>query len=199
MSNFHPGDKGFTAYNRADVNITYSAPPVIEGYRKIGPQGPRLWRVLYRQPRAGKNFGYAFAAQAMAQQDLEHSLKTVTQLGGKVERANSVYDLPSIEQAIHWMHASLGYPAASTWLKACRAGNFRGFPFDDVKYIRKYYPETDETPAGHLDRQRQNLRSTKPKPVPFETIDSSELQGKKERDVYIKVVEAKGTIYSDQY
>lgn len=134
----------------------------------------------------------------MARQNLEHSMQAFVRPEGEAERANSIYDLPSIKQAIHWMHAVLGYPAASTWLKACRAGNFRGFPFDDVKYIRKYYPETDETPAGHLSRQRQNLRSTKPKPVPFQEIDVSELQGKKERDVYIKIVETKGTIYSDQ-
>ena len=38
-----------------------------------------------------------------------------------LERANSVYDLPSIEQAIKWMHAVCGYPVKSTWLKAIKA------------------------------------------------------------------------------
>ena len=190
---FHPGEEGFTAYRKEDVNITYNAPPTIEGYREVGPRGPNLWRVPYRQPRAkpAGGHGYAFAARTLARQSLEQGLQTV-------ERANNVYDLPSIEQAIHWIHAALGYPAASTWLKASRAGNLRGFPFDDVKYIRKYYPETDETPAGHLSRERQGKRSTKPRPIPFDSIDTSKLQGKKKRDVYIKIVEAKGTIYSDQ-
>ena len=40
-----------------------------------------------------------------------------------LERAHSVYDLPSIEQAIKWMHAVCGYPVKSTWLKAVKAGN----------------------------------------------------------------------------
>jgi hypothetical protein len=41
-----------------------------------------------------------------------------------LEQANSVYDLPSTEQAIKWMHAVCGYPVKSTWLKAIKAGNF---------------------------------------------------------------------------
>ena len=67
--------------------------------------------------------------------------------------ALNVYDLPSIEQVVHWMHASLGYPAASTWIKACQAGNFDRFSFANTKYIRRYYPKNDKTPAGHMTRQ----------------------------------------------
>ena len=96
------------------------------------------------------------------------------------------------------MHASLGYPMAATWLKACRAGNLVGFPFADVKYIRKYFPENDETAAGHMQRQRANVRSTRKAPVPLETIDTTALTGKKDGDVYIKVYEAKETLYTDQ-
>ena len=43
-----------------------------------------------------------------------------------------------------------------------------------------------------------NVRSTSPKPIPFEDIDTTALRGKKTRDVYIKVVEAQGTIYTNQ-
>jgi hypothetical protein len=38
-------------------------------------------------------------------------------------QANSVYDLPSTEQAIKWMHAICRYPVKSMWLKAINAGN----------------------------------------------------------------------------
>ena len=34
---FHPGEEGFTAYRKQDVDITYTVPPVIEGYRELGP------------------------------------------------------------------------------------------------------------------------------------------------------------------
>ena len=68
-------------------------------------------------------------------------------------QANSVYDLPSIKQAIKWMHAVCGYPVKSTWCKAAKAGNFVGWPLLTEKNINKYYPETDETPKGHMNRQ----------------------------------------------
>jgi len=114
-----------------------------------------------------------------------------------LEQANSVYDLPSTEQAIKWMHAVCGYPVKSTWLKAIKAGNFIGWPMLTEKNVNKYYPETVETPKGHLNQSRKNVRSTKAKPLE-EYTNKHQLEGKKEKDVYIKVYDAKETIYSDQ-
>jgi len=114
-----------------------------------------------------------------------------------LEKANSVYDLPSTEQAIKWMHAVCGYPVKSTWLKAIKAGNFIGWPMLTEKNVNKYYPETVETPKGHLNQSRKNVRSTKAKPLE-EYANKHKLEGKKEKDVYIKVYDAKETIYSDQ-
>jgi len=68
-----------------------------------------------------------------------------------LRQANSVYDLPSIKQAIKWMHAVRGYPVKTTWSKAAKAGNFVGWPLLTEKNINKYYPETDETPKGHMN------------------------------------------------
>ena len=68
----------------------------------------------------------------------------------KLSQANSVYDLLFIEQAIKWMHAVCGYPVKSTWIKAIKAGNFFGWPLLTVKNVRKYYPETTETPKRHM-------------------------------------------------
>ncbi len=45
-----------------------------------------------------------------------------------LQKANSVYDLPSTEQAIKWMHTICGYPVKSTWFKAIKAGNYVGWP-----------------------------------------------------------------------
>ena len=63
-----------------------------------------------------------------------------------LQQANSVYDLPSIECAIKWMHANCGYPVKTTWVKAVKAGNFVDWPLLTVKNINKYYPKTDEMP-----------------------------------------------------
>ncbi len=49
------------------------------------------------------------------------------------------------------MHAVCGYPIKTTRVKAVKAGNFVGWPLLTVKNINKYYPETDETPKGHMN------------------------------------------------
>lgn len=110
-----------------------------------------------------------------------------------LEQANSVYDLPSTEQAIKWMHAVCGYPVKSTWLKAIKAGNFHGWPLLTARNVKKYYPETDETAKGHLNQTRKNVRSTK-----FEQANTGDMRGKKVRDVYMKVYDTRETSFSDQ-
>ncbi|MGV7235206.1 MAG: hypothetical protein ACQ9ET_03015, partial [Nitrosomonadaceae bacterium] len=113
-----------------------------------------------------------------------------------LRQANSVYDLPSTEQAIKWMHAVCGYPVKSTWLKAIKAGNYVGWPMLTEQNVNKYYPETNETPKGHMNQTRKNVRSTKAKPL--EEHKSTQLIGKKMKDVFIRVYEAKETVYTDQ-
>jgi hypothetical protein len=83
----------------------------------------------------------------------------------KLQQANSVYDLPSIEQAIKWMHAVCGYPVKSTWTKTIKAGNFVGWPLLTEKNVNKYYPESNETQQGHMNQTRKNVRSTKRQPL----------------------------------
>ena len=113
-----------------------------------------------------------------------------------LQQANSVYDLPSIEECIKWMHAACGFRVKSTWIKAIEVGNIKGWPLLTVKRVKKYYPETVETPKGHLNQTRQNVRSTKPKP--FEEPKTGKLRGKRNKDVYIKVYNMREKIYSDQ-
>ena len=108
-----------------------------------------------------------------------------------LRQANSVYDLPSTEQAIKWMHAVCGYPVKSTWLAAIEAGNYIGWPLLTTRNVSKYYPETTETPKGHMNQSRKNVRSTKTKQKPLETCDTRKLQGKKVRDVYTKIYDVR--------
>ena len=49
-----------------------------------------------------------------------------------------------------------------------------------------------------MTRQRQNICSTKPKPVPLVNVDSTLLHRVKERDMFIKIVDMKSTLYTDQ-
>ena len=77
------------------------------------------------------------------------------------------------EEAIKWMHAVCGYPVKYTWIKAIKAGNFTGWPILNEHNVAKYYPETTETPKGHLNQTRKNVRTTKPKTKPWEGADTT--------------------------
>jgi len=101
-----------------------------------------------------------------------------------LRKANSVYDLPSIEQAIKWMQALCGYHVKTTWSKAAKAGNFVGWPLLTKKNINKYYPKTDKTPKGHMIQQWKNFRSTK---TLFKECNAVvALHGKKMKDIYVR-------------
>ena len=45
----------------------------------------------------------------------------------KLQQAHSVYDLPSKEKYIKWMHAVCGYSVNSTWIRAIKSGNYIGW------------------------------------------------------------------------
>ena len=98
------------------------------------------------------------------------------------------------------MHAVCGYPVKSTWMKAIKAGNFMGWPLLTETNVKKYYPETKETPERHLNQTRKNVRSTKTSStVPaFEEPNVTQMKGKKVRDIYTKVYNVRETIFSNQ-
>jgi hypothetical protein len=121
-----------------------------------------------------------------------------TQARRTLRKANSVYDLPSTEQAIKWMHAVCGYPVKSTWLKAIKAGNYVGWPMITERNVQRYYPKATETAKGHLNQTRKNVRSTKAKPAPLETCDTSQLKGMKTRDIYTETYNVRETMFLDQ-
>ena len=119
-----------------------------------------------------------------------HSKKTQNSL----LKANSVYNLPSTEQGIKWMHAVCGHPVKSMWLKAIAAGNFIWCPLLNVRNVKKHYPETTETPKGHMNQTRKNVRSAKV----METCNATTLKGKKVGDIGIHVYNVRETIFSNQ-
>ncbi len=96
------------------------------------------------------------------------------------------------------MHAVCGYPVKSTWLKAIKAGNYIGWPMLTECNINKYYPETSETSKGHMNQTLKNIHSTKAKQTPLETCDTSQLHGKKVRDIYTTMYDVRKTMFLDQ-
>ena len=168
---------GLTVHREEDVLITCKGKPIMIGVRDE--------RGRYRIPLVPQSRG-----RAMPRRPTQQARK-------KLSEANSVYDLPSTEEAVKWLHACLGYPVKSTWLSAIKNGHFKGWPVITERNVKKYYPESDETPKGHMAQTRKNVRSTKPKPMQrYEHADK--LRGKRERDIFVKVYDMRNTVYSDQ-
>ena len=63
-----------------------------------------------------------------------------------------------------------------------------------MRNVKKYCPETTETPKGHLHQIRKNVRLTKV----LETSDATTLKGKKVIDIGIHVYNIRETIFSNQ-
>jgi hypothetical protein len=145
---------GVTVHKEQDVLITCRGEPILIGVRDENGR--------YRIP----------LQQQKGQSQPRPPRKRVTK---KLQEANSVYDLPTTEQAIKWLHAVCGYPVKSTWLKAIKAGNFVGWPLLTEKNLNKYCPTADETAKGHMSQTRKNVRSTKTKQIPFEQANATAL------------------------
>ena len=97
--------EGVTVHKEEDILITCRGEPIL-----IGTRDERGQYCIPLQQRHG---------QWQPRRPSKRARKVLRE-------ANSVYDLPSTEQAIKWMHAVCGFPVKSTWLKAFNAGNFIG-------------------------------------------------------------------------
>ena len=102
-------------HRQEDVDITYTGKPVVTGYRE--QTGHVFWRVPIEAPKSALNTTKNFST--VERFLLSKSPKiSRDELAGATEIAHNVYELPSIEQGIRWMHAACGYPVKSTRIKA---------------------------------------------------------------------------------
>ena len=122
---------GITVYKEVDVIITCKGKPILIRVRdKQGQyQIPLMQQWGQWQPR-----------------------RPSKQAWKALRQANSVYDLPSTEQAITWMQAICGYPVKLTWLKTIKAGNYVGWLMLTECNVQKYYPEATKTAKGLLNQ-----------------------------------------------
>lgn len=79
-------------------------------------------------------------------------------------------------------------------MKAIQAENSVGWPILTESNVRKCYPETAETPKGHLNQK--HVRSIKP--APFAEGSTKTIRVKKERDLCTKVYDVREIILYDQ-
>ena len=77
------------------------------------------------------------------------------------ETINYVYELPIVKPTIRYIHGTAGFPTNTTCLNIIRKGNYLFWPLIDVKNVHKDFPDSEETQKGHMQNQRQGVRSTK--------------------------------------
>ena len=127
-------------YKKEDVAVlSPKGEPIIQGWRE--DKLPRLWIFALSPDKKQKGF-YTTTSQ------------------NKPE-ANNVYDLPSMEALVRYMHATAGFPVRSTWIKAIKNGNFNSWPGLTYNNAEKYCPQSMETIKGHMVKSSQGFRSTK--------------------------------------
>ena len=76
------------------------------------------------------------------------------------EAISHLYELPSIESAVRYLHAATGFPTKATWFKAIRKCNYLTWPLINVKNANKYITESEETQRGHMRNQHQGVHSS---------------------------------------
>eukprot|EP00804_Cyclotella_cryptica_P012914 CCRYP_002274-RA/>CCRYP_002274-RA protein AED:0.23 eAED:0.09 QI:0/0/0/1/0/0/2/0/1265 len=201
-------DAGYTTvYDKAEVNfydantIHITEKAVLTGYRctRTG-----LWRVPLRPVITNKNKDTLILDSTCGHQSkntrykIPPTTKIRNYLSASLEREKhsilNVYELPSIEQTIRYLHAAAGYPTKNTWLKAIRHGNYSTWPLITIKNVNKHFPQSEETQQGHMKNQRQGVRSTKQHAQPIAPPPTHPQQN----DIYIKTYDTNNTLYTDQ-
>ena len=125
--------------------------------------------------------------------------------------AMSAIAAETIGERIAFLHACAGSPALSTFRKAIDSGYFTTWPELTASRVDKYLVAPAATIKGHLDQQRKNIRSTKPKAKPKsstpyqfpgqeETAAEQQPISPEERcnHVFLTCSAITGQIYSDQ-
>ena len=90
--------------------------------------------------------------------------------------ANVIVRTTTMAELMAYLHACLFSPAISTLLDAVNNNQLTTFPGLTNSHIQRHLQKPMATSMGHLDQERQGLRSTKPKPAkdtddePMETL-----------------------------
>ena len=121
-----------------------------------------------------------------------------------VKSIASVYQTKRLKYAMQFHHAASNNCAKNMLLTESNRGILPLWPLLTRANISKYVTETQATHIGHMQRIRQNLRSTRKKvPLYLQNLDTEGIdieQEKKCGEVYLMVLEIRrmnGTKYAD--
>ena len=133
-------------YDGTNLQITINKEAILRGWRDK-PSG--LWRIPLSKAGPPQKQEYVLLPK------------------GSEEVINNVYELPSTEQVIRYLHACAEFPTKTTWIKAIWAGSYATWPHLTVTVVYKHFPESDETKKGHMRNIKHGIRSTKTRRTPF--------------------------------
>jgi hypothetical protein len=109
--------------------------------------------------------------------------------------ANNVYELRNTGALVHYLHKSLFSPTKASMLQAVKDGHLITWPGLTEDAINKHLKLTPATSMGHMNQQRQNIRSTSKAPTEKQQPPDTDL-GTKTHLVYAVVVD-QGQLYTD--
>eukprot|EP00804_Cyclotella_cryptica_P018674 CCRYP_007185-RA/>CCRYP_007185-RA protein AED:0.41 eAED:0.41 QI:0/0/0/1/0/0.5/2/0/395 len=163
---------GYTAvYDKDEVNfydsnkIHVNATSILQGYRC---PHTGLWRVPLRQITCNINNDTLILDSPCGTKSLntKYVVPSTEEIRALLASSSTreqhsilnVYELPSIQQTIRYLHAAAGFPTKTTWMAAIRRGNYNTWPLVTVANVHKHFPQSEETQQGHMRSQRQDLR-----------------------------------------
>ena len=173
-------------FHPSGCEITYNGETIIRGWRCMRSN---MWRI------------------SLTDDGTNNVIPEDTGINDQVEMpsffANSIYECENTDQLLQFYHATMGFPATSTWCKAIDAGYFKGWPGLTTKRVRRFIKVTDETELGHMDQRRAGIRSTRVPPDTAPETDAMEpvLQtplNDRTHHVYMTTSDVEGKLYSDQ-
>jgi hypothetical protein len=113
--------------------------------------------------------------------------------------ANNLYELRNTGALANYLHKVLFSPTKSSLLQTVKNGYLISLPGLTEKAINKHLKLTPATDMGHMNKRRQNIRSTLKTPITSDIKDlttTSTNSGTKTHIVYTVLVD-QGQLYTD--
>ena len=195
-------------YDEKTANITVSEKAALKGCRC---PTTKLWRIplqdsvsnantdtlLLNGPTGKKSLNALYSVPSTTATIHHIACSTAADRPSSLDTINNVYELPSIERAVRYLHGAVVFSPKETWLKHIRNGHYLTWPHITVKNVNKHFPESEESQKGHMRNVRQGVRSTKTLPTAPLTI-TPHMPLLSPKYIFISVYDPRATIFTDQ-
>lgn len=120
-----------------------------------------------------------------------------------IATANATTSTSTTKDIVNFLHATCFSPATSTLIKAIENNHFTTWPGLTTNNVKKHLTKSIATTKGHLDQERKNKQSTKPKRAILDDFVASPpiTDGTKTKELYATIVTLSADtnkIYTDQ-